>query len=170
MPTPKNGWVYYLFNVYLVMLTIQMDYLSHCTYARFTRFLVCLLYLAQDKYTLFVIRGILAAIDTFSDHALVGVSTSRDVSLILFQLIATKRSTALVFFQDFYTFSLQKVFITILEGRNYENLTCKSISPLQIFYFVGFALFCLETLVSIWVLQVCNLSIFHVCHSFPSRL
>ncbi|KAF8750230.1 hypothetical protein HU200_012485 [Digitaria exilis] len=57
------------------------------------------------------LTGILAAIDTFSDHVLVGI-----------------------------------------------------------FYFVGFALFCLETLVSIWVLQVCDLSTnvcYYTLHPFP---
>ncbi|TVU28115.1 hypothetical protein EJB05_19624 [Eragrostis curvula] len=53
----------------------------------------------QKIYAIFVIRGILAAIDTFSDHAIVGI-----------------------------------------------------------FYFVGFALFTLETLVSIWVLQFLDAS------------
>jgi hypothetical protein len=71
--------IYYLLNLYLpfLLLTILMDYLSHCTYARLTRFLVCPSCSKRD--ILFVITGILAKIDIFFDHAIVEVSTSMDV-------------------------------------------------------------------------------------------
>lgn len=72
-----------------------------------------------------LVSGILAAIDTFSEHVMIGVSW----------VVHT------LFLSD----------ICCLPNLGVIRINT---SLFQIFYFVGFALFCLETLLSIGVLQV----------------
>lgn len=90
-----------------------------------------------------LVSGILAAIDTFSEHVIIGVSWVVD--------------------------TLFMPFFNVSDMWCLPNLRVIKIntSLLQIFYFVGFALFCLETLLSIGVLQVWKFFPLNNYHSAP---
>ena len=94
----------------------------------------------------FHFSGILAAIDTFSEHIIIGVSWTLAFIHSSSPVNAGQSLPAKPFKHLCFRFS-EVTFIRFGALR-------MNVFLLQIFYFVGFGLFCLETLLSIAVLQV----------------
>lgn len=86
-------------------------------------------------------RGILPALDLFSYNTMLGVSSCHQAAI------------AIVNFRLHYCLisTVQDHDFTFYESYSLESLLHFN---LQILYFIGFAFFCCESLVSIWVIQV----------------